>query len=103
MRYIPTIMGGSGIPRVTETAPASLVVSVKATAPLLRKHRPNLYHHLMATTGGEDPLGVRCAFGICKGAHGCWHADNRHGPSTSLPDTANKAIMAKRRLDEYRV
>ena len=93
-------MGGSGIPRVTETAPASLVASVNAIAPLLRKHRPDLYRHLLATTSGNDPLGVRRAFGICKDAHD-WHAHNGHDPPTSLPDTVNKAITAKRRLDDF--
>ena len=100
MRLFPSFMGGSGIPRVTETAPASLVASVKAIAPLLRKHRPDLYRHLLATTSGDDPLGVNRAYGVCKRAHD-WHTRNGHDPPTCLPATVNEAITAKRRLDDF--
>ena len=57
--------GGSGILHMADSAPNSLVASVKEASALLAAHSPQLYHHMLSSLGSTDPLGLAHAVRQC--------------------------------------
>ena len=58
--------GGSWILHMADSAPNSLVASVKeASTTLLAAHSPQLHHHMLSSLGSTDPLGLAHAVRQC--------------------------------------